>query len=129
MKASFGVKAVGLLVLALLCGTIEVQAQSPATERRNQAAGEEKTLSGVVSDAMCGRVHMMKDKSAAECLRYCVQQGTKYALVVGKDVYTLVGHEADLDRYAAQKVTVKGKVNGTTVAVDSVEPVKGGAKP
>src|SRR4051812_24643469 len=117
MKASFGVKAVGLLVLALLCGTIEVQAQFP--ERRNQAAGDEKTLSGVVSDAMCGRVHMMKDKSAAECLRYCVQQGAKYALLVGKNVYTLVGHEAELDRYAAQKVTVKGRVNGTTIAVES----------
>jgi hypothetical protein len=32
---------------------------------------------------------MMKDKPDADCLRYCVKQGTNYALVVGKSVYTL----------------------------------------
>jgi hypothetical protein len=86
--------------------------------------GAEQTLTGVVSDAMCGRAHMMKGKSDAECLRYCVKNGTKYALVSGKTVYTLEGHEADLDRYAAQEVTVTGKVSGTTMAVSAIAPAK-----
>jgi pimeloyl-ACP methyl ester carboxylesterase len=88
------------------------------------AQGGDKTLTGVVSDAMCGRAHMMKSKSDAECLRVCVKNGTKYALVSGETVYTLEGHEAELDRYAAQEVTVTGKVTGSSVAVNSVTPSK-----
>ena len=89
-----------------------------------QASGEQKTLTGIVSDAMCGSTHMMKDKPAAECLRYCVKQGTKYALVAGKNVYTLEGHEAELDKYAAQKVSVKGTLKGDALTVESVSPAK-----
>ena len=89
-----------------------------------QESGELKTLTGVVSDAMGGSAHMMKGKPDAECLRYCAKQGTKYALVVGKSVYTLEGHEAELDKYAAQKVTVKGALKGETLTVESVLPVK-----
>jgi hypothetical protein len=89
-----------------------------------RASGEQKTLTGIVSDAMCGATHMMKDKPAAECLRYCVKQGTKYALVADKKVYTLEGHEAELDKYAAQKVTVKGTLKGETLTVESLIPAK-----
>jgi len=53
-----------------------------------------------------------------------VKKGTKYALVVDKKVYTLEGHEAELDKYAAQKVTLDGTVNGETVNVASVVPAK-----
>jgi hypothetical protein len=35
-----------------------------------QASVEQKKLTGVVSDAMCGATHMMKDKPDAEWLRY-----------------------------------------------------------
>jgi hypothetical protein len=86
--------------------------------------GEQKTLTVVMSDAMCSATHMMQDKPEAECLRYCVKQGTKYALAVGKSMYTLEGHEVELDKYAAQKVTVKGALKGETVTVDSVLPAK-----
>jgi hypothetical protein len=89
-----------------------------------QASGEQKTVTGIVSDAMCGATHMMKDKPTADCLRYCVKQGTKYALVVGKSVYTLEGHETGLDKYAAQKVAVKGVLKGETTTVESVVPAK-----
>jgi hypothetical protein len=81
-------------------------------------------VTGIVSDAMCGATHMMKDKPDAECLRYCVKQGTKYALVAGKNVYTLEGHEAELDKYAAQKVMVKGTLKGQSLTVESVIPTK-----
>lgn len=109
MKTMSLVKAISML--AVLLAPVAILAQ---------AASEQKALTGVVSDAMCGSTHMMKDKPAAECLRYCVKQGTKYALVSGKSVYTLEGHEAELDKYAAQKVTVKGTLKGETMTVESV---------
>jgi len=114
MKAMFSGKAILALAATALVGMVSV----------GQTSGEQKSLTGVVSDAMCGAVHMMKDKPAAECLRYCVKQGTKYALVVGKSVYTLEGHETELDKYAAQTVTVKGTLKGETLRVESVLPAK-----
>ena len=84
-----------------------------------------KTLTGIVSDSMCGAHHMAKDKSPAECTRMCIKQGTKYALVVGSKVYTLEGHESEVDKLAGQKATIKGSVTGETVAVQSVVPAKG----
>jgi hypothetical protein len=114
MKTMFSVKAILVLAAAVLVPLVILA----------QTSGDQKTLTGVVSDAMCGQTHMMKDKPAAECLRYCVKQGTKYALVAGKNVYTLEGHEADLDKCAAQKVTVKGTMKGETMTVESVLPAK-----
>jgi hypothetical protein len=114
MKTMFSVKTILVLAAAVLA-PLAILAQT---------SGDQKTLTGVVSDAMCGQTHMMKDKPAAECLRYCIKQGTKYALVSGKDVYTLEGHEADLDKYAAQKVTVKGTLKGDTVSVQEVAASK-----
>jgi hypothetical protein len=115
MKISVSAKAVLVLAATALAGTVSTLAQ---------ASGEQKTLTGVVSDAMCGQTHMMKDKPDTDCLRYCVKQGNKYALVVGKSVYTLEGHEAELDKYAALKITVKGAVKGEIVTVQSVAPAK-----
>jgi len=39
-----------------------------------------------------------------------VKQGTKYALVVGKRVYTLDGHEAELGKLTGERATVKGSM-------------------
>ena len=115
MKIKFSAKPILVLAAAALLGTASIVGQT---------SGPQKTLTGVVSDSMCGQTHMMKDKPDAECLRYCVKQGNKYALVVGKSVYTLQGHEAELDKYAAQKVTVKGTLKGETMTVESISPVK-----
>ena len=49
-----------------------------------------------------------------------MKKGTKYALVVGKKVYTLDGHEAELDKLAGERATVKGSVMGEMVMVESV---------
>jgi len=45
---------------------------------------------------------------------------------VGKSVYTLEGHEAELDKYTAQKVTVKGSVKGESLTVESCKAIGGG---
>src|SRR5581483_138818 len=118
------VNIIGFLTFSamLVAAQMQMPASSPATGKPTEASGAPKTLSGTVSDSMCGAHHMAKDKSAAECTRICVKQGTKYALVVGNKVYTLEGHEAELDKLAGMKATVKGKVSGETVTVESAVP-------
>ncbi len=77
-----------------------------------------KTLTGTVSDAMCGKTHMMQGASAATCTR---EAGTDYALVVGDKVYTLKGDKAAIDNFAGADVVVKGKLSGSIVTVESIK--------
>lgn len=90
-------------------------------------AGKTESFTGLVSDAMCGKKHMMEGDPAA-CLRACVQKGSKYALVVGDKVYTLDTNDksalATLDKLANQKATIKGEANGDEIQVSSVSPAK-----
>jgi hypothetical protein len=79
------------------------------------------TLTGTVSDSMCGKKHMMAGKSAAECTRACVKEGSDYALVVGDKIYTLKGDKAAIDKFAGANVIVKGKLTGSTVTMESIK--------
>jgi hypothetical protein len=83
-----------------------------------------ETLTGTVTDAMCGAKHMMTNVTPAQCTRECVKQGSDYALVSGGKVYTLKGDTKLLDKYAGQNVTVTGNISGTTVTVSSVSTAK-----
>jgi len=87
------------------------------------AGDKTTTLTGEVSDAMCGAKHSMTGK-AADCTKSCVKSGSKYALVVGDKVYTLeTTDKAALDKLnelAGAKAKVTGDVSGTTMAVKSV---------
>ncbi len=82
--------------------------------------GKSATLTGVVSDSMCGASHMSKDKSAADCTRECAKAGSDYALVVDSKVYALKGDKTEIDKYAGQRATVKGSVDGTNISVQSI---------
>ncbi|MBZ5654315.1 MAG: hypothetical protein LAO56_03445 [Acidobacteriia bacterium] len=86
-------------------------------------AGKSQTLTGTVSDAMCGAKHQMPG-DAAGCTRACVKHGSKYALVVGDKVYTLeTADQATLDKLndlAGASAKVTGDVDGDTIAVKSV---------
>ena len=88
------------------------------------AAGKSQTLTGVVSDTMCGAKHDEMPSKPAECTRGCVKHGANYALVVGDKVYTLqTSDKAALDQLndlAGAKAKVTGEVDGTTVTVKSV---------
>ena len=89
------------------------------------ADSKNQTLTGTVSDVMCGAKHtMMPGKPDAECVRACVKAGTDYALVVGSTVYTLKGNAADLDKFAGQKATVIGKVSGNVIEAASIAALK-----
>jgi hypothetical protein len=49
---------------------------------------QQQSLTGVVTDSMCGTAHMAKDKPPAECTQTCVKDGMKYALGAEKKVHT-----------------------------------------
>ncbi len=89
------------------------------------AAGKTQTLTGQVSDAMCGAKHQEMPDKPAECTRACVKHGANYALVVGDKVYTLETSDkaelAKLNDLAGSKAKVTGEVEGTTINVKSVQ--------
>lgn len=105
-------------VLSAALGTVLLAATLAAP-----AFAADQTMTGKVSDAMCGAKHGMGGGDA-KCTKECVKGGSKYALVVGEKVYTLeTSDKGALDKLnelagAAAKVT--GEVKGDTIAVKSV---------
>jgi hypothetical protein len=85
------------------------------------AVAHAETLTGTVSDTMCGKSHMMPGKSDADCTRACVKEGSDYALVVGDKVYTLKGDKAAIDKFAGATATVTGTTKGDTITVTSIK--------
>jgi hypothetical protein len=87
------------------------------------ASNKPQTLTGKVSDAMCGANHMMSGE-ASECTRACIRKGSKYALVVGDKVYTLQTSDKtaldQLDKLADRQAKVTGEVDGDSITVNSV---------
>lgn len=110
-------KIIVALGVAVMFGSLTVHSLA-------QDRGTGTTLTGIVSDALCGAKHSMTNMTAAQCTRMCVKGGQGFALVVGDKTYNLRGDSAELDKYAAQKVTLKGKLKGNTVTVTSVAPAK-----
>ena len=87
------------------------------------ALAADQTMTGKVSDSMCGAKHAMAGDPAS-CTHSCVKQGSKYALVVGDKVYTLeTSDKAALDKLnelAGANAKVTGEVNGDKITVKSV---------
>ena len=92
------------------------------------AAGNTQTFTGKVSDAMCGAKHTEAGIAPADCVRACVQRGTKYALVVGDKVYNLSTSDRasldELNKLAWEQAKVTGTASGDTISVKSVAAVK-----
>jgi hypothetical protein len=89
------------------------------------AGDKPQSFTGKVSDAMCGKAHMMSGPEA-DCTHACVGKGSKYALVVGDKVYTLDSSDkatlAKLEKLAGGNAKVSGTLNGDTIEVASVAP-------
>jgi len=81
-------------------------------------------LTGVITDDMCGRKHMMAGKPDAECIRACVKSGAKYAVLADEKVYVLAGDISGVDAMAGKKVTVSGELKGNTLTVSSIAAAK-----
>lgn len=82
------------------------------------------TLTGTISDSMCGAKHSMKGMSNADCVRGCVKEGAKYTLIVNGKSYTLEGKYTEIGALAAKKATVTGNLDGNTLTVSSIAAAK-----
>jgi hypothetical protein len=78
------------------------------------------TLTGVITDNMCGKGHMMPGKTDADCARECVKHGAHFAVVADGKVYLLAGKSAEISALAGKKVTVSGELKGDTMTVATV---------
>ncbi len=86
------------------------------------ASAAPHTFTGVVTDTMCGKKHMIAGKSDAECTRECMKSkgNWAYGLVVGDKVYKLAGDNQRLNVLAGQRVEVTGEVTGNNIAIQSI---------
>ncbi len=87
------------------------------------AGTRQATLTGTISDSMCGAKHMMSGDDAT-CVRTCVKGGSQYALVIRDKVYALSGQSAALDKLAGQRAIVTGSLEGSAFEVASVKAVQ-----
>ena len=71
------------------------------------------TLTGTVTDDMCGAQHMMPGKPDATCARACVKRGAKWALASGGKVYILSGKTTEVDALAGHTVVTTKDLQDT----------------
>jgi hypothetical protein len=82
------------------------------------------TLTGVITDDMCGKKHMMEGKSDAECTHACAKSGAKLAMLSEGKVYVLAGNTSEVSALAGKKATVSGELKGRTLTVNSIAAAK-----
>jgi hypothetical protein len=89
--------------------------------------GAEQTWSGKISDSACGAKHeeaaentgVMPDR---ECTQACVRGGSKYVLVVDKQVFQIANQDfKDLPAHAGHAVRMTGELKGNTITVSKIE--------
>ena len=94
------------------------------------AAPEGKSYSGEIMDSQCAQMGshdaMMKSMSAAnakDCTEQCVKMGGKYVLfdAAHKTTYQLDDQKKPA-KFAGQKVTVTGSLNGKILHVEKIAP-------
>ena len=95
------------------------------------AAAAPRTLTGKISDSMCGASHKAaiehsgKKMTDAECVRACIKDGAKYVLVSQGKVYDIGNQDySGLDEDAGKTVTVAGDVNGDTITISKMTAAK-----
>ena len=87
------------------------------------AAAGPQSFTGVITDTMCGTNHKsMNVTPDSKCVLECVKHGSKYALLVGNNVYVLSDQQTP-EKFAAQKVRVTGVLYEKTkiLRVDKIE--------
>jgi hypothetical protein len=91
------------------------------------ASAKIQSFTGKISDAMCGVKHTMPGDEG-NCVRTCVNMGSKYALVVDDKTFTLDTTDktvlSELERLSGHSATVTGEADGDTITVSSVTPAK-----
>ena len=85
------------------------------------AFASQTTLTGVLTDDMCTKKHMMPGKPNADCVRDCTKHGAKYVVVADGKVIELKGNQEQFNELAGKKIKVAGDLAGKTLVVTSIE--------
>jgi len=88
------------------------------------AIAADQTLTGVISDSMCGTKHGMANMSDRDCTQMCAAQGSLYVLISGGKIYKLANRAGDLKTHAGHTVNLTGEVKKDTIAVSKIEMPK-----
>jgi len=107
----------------LMCTLVVVLQPLQGLAQQNSDASKTSlplTLTGTVSDSLCGVKHMMNGDDA-KCVHSCIKNGSQYALVVDQQVYSLKGRSKELEELAGQRVTVTGAMDAAVLQVASVK--------
>jgi hypothetical protein len=118
------VLALSLVFAAVLAGfTVAIAGGEPPRVSEVQNADPivpGRTFSGIITDARCGPRHADSEQSASGCARMCVRSGSTYVLVDGDRNYELAGNPTLFDRFAGERVSLIGVLDGDTLRVSSV---------
>ena len=84
-----------------------------------------ETLSGTVSDSMCGAKHEAAAAADAACVKKCVKGGASAVLISDGKVYQIaMDSQSKMMPLLGMKVTVNGKLDGDTIEVASAKAAK-----
>lgn len=110
----------------LACWALAMFATAAVAQEKAKGTAKPKEvpLTGFIGDTNCGVTHHLGG-GAKKCTMRCVKTlASKYALVIGQKIYTLEGKEAELEKLAGERATVKGSLQGATMKVSSVVSAK-----
>jgi hypothetical protein len=118
-KEDFMKRALGIGMAMLLLGA-------------GLALAAEKTLTGKISDSMCGASHKSAMEHAGnkmtdhDCVLACVEKGAKFVFVSGGKIYNIENQDMpDLKEHAGHTVKLTGEMTGDTIKATSIEMPKG----
>ncbi|HXM22899.1 MAG TPA: hypothetical protein VN948_16690 [Terriglobales bacterium] len=124
--------ASSLVFAAVLAGvTVAVAGGEPPQIPDNQQvdpAVPGHAFSGLITDAHCGARHTDSERSASECARMCVRNGSRYILVDGDRKYELAGNQSQFGELAGQGVSLTGVLSGDTIKVSSASSQEAGGR-
>ena len=77
------------------------------------------SFTGIVTDEHCGAKHVQTSQADEDCVRKCLRNGTRAALIVDGKIYRIRNQEA-IKGHEGHKVTVSGSLKGDTLHIDSL---------
>lgn len=95
--------------------------EAVSTAKQGTTGGvHEGTISGAISDSMCGKDHMkMGDmgKDAELCSHKCVEAGAKYVLVADSGEVYQLSDQKRAKEFAGKPVQISGHIDETSKAI------------
>jgi hypothetical protein len=92
---------------------IQSEASNPTTT--------ERAFDGMVTCSRCGARHSAKlGKAADVCVRICVHDGERFALVDADTTFILDGDLNAIKKFAGQRAHVTGILSGNTIKIASI---------